>query len=620
MSAAEAHESREGELLSGKYKLDKLLGSGGMGEVYRAENRLIGRTVAIKVLRPEFAKKAEVVARFLQEGRAANLVRHPNVVDVLDVGQDESGTPFIVQEFLRGVDLSKYLEMAGGCLALEIALATLIPVIDAVGVAHSKGVVHRDLKPENIFLAESDNDGEITPKLLDFGISQIALKPGAIRLTAPGTALGTPAYMSPEQVLGKPTDERTDVWSLGVILYESVSGAMPFQADNASAYMVKVASEDARPIYEVASHLSPELVRVIGRCLRRDPDARYPSASELARDLRLLRSGHSPSPTGEHAAYRASEPSLVSGRSSLARVSSGMPLPELDLDADELLPVQQAMAYNASFGSASALGQHAQAPPPPPPARVAIARETEVVIDLDLGQSTRAEPAKRKIRPRRANPTVRPDYTVRNASLFTSVVAVLAGAVVVLSAKLDLRSALTALMEGYAELSYWWLRASFSGVALVAVVVTLYFAIRTRPNSLPLAVSGIGVLGVLVFEALSAIALFGNEGGDRALAIPRWFLVSTALFAAGWAVHAGVFAFRALFVEDDARFRGVALTLVAVLVLPLSLEVSTLYAAPLRMLHDPTLRQYARPSTPRHLAKGLERLAAPGVVPTPRAP
>src|SRR5580704_14378964 len=145
--------SREGEVLAGKYRLDALLGAGGMGEVYRAENLGLGRSVAIKLIREEHGQSAEVVARFLREARTANIVRHPNVVDVLDVGQAEDGTPFIVQELLEGEDLSQYARGRGGKLGVEEALTFLIPAVEAVAFAHGLGVIHRDLKPENIFLA-----------------------------------------------------------------------------------------------------------------------------------------------------------------------------------------------------------------------------------------------------------------------------------------------------------------------------------------------------------------------------------------------------------------------------------------------------------------------------------
>src|SRR5580693_3682482 len=163
--------SREGEVLAGKYRLDALLGSGGMGEVYRAENLGLGRAVAIKLLREEHGESSEVVMRFLREARAANIVRHPNVVDILDIGQAEDGTPFIVQELLEGEDLAHYTKGRGGKLVLREALDVLLPAIDAVAFAHARGVIHRDLKPENIFLSR-DHKGALVPKLLDFGISR----------------------------------------------------------------------------------------------------------------------------------------------------------------------------------------------------------------------------------------------------------------------------------------------------------------------------------------------------------------------------------------------------------------------------------------------------------------
>src|SRR5215467_14521014 len=191
--------SRSGNLLAGKYKLESLLGAGGMGQVYRAQNLVIGRTVAIKVLNEAHARDAALVQRFLREARAANIVRHPHVVDVLDIGQGYDGVPFIVQEFLEGRDLAYHTARNGGKLPVDTALRILLPVIDAVGFAHKKGVVHRDLKPENIFLARV---GDATvPKLLDFGISHIAAA-DAIRMTSTGVSMGTPAYMSPEQIEG----------------------------------------------------------------------------------------------------------------------------------------------------------------------------------------------------------------------------------------------------------------------------------------------------------------------------------------------------------------------------------------------------------------------------------
>lgn len=283
-------------MLAGKYRLEALLGSGGMGHVYRAVNELVGRPVAIKLLRAEHAENGVIVERFLREARAANLVRHPNVVDVVDIGTDESGTPFIVQELLQGEDLSQYARRRGGPLGLEEVVDFLCPVIDAVAEAHARGVVHRDLKPENVFLAEVG--GRKVPKLLDFGISKV--RSSDVRATEAGVMMGTPAYMAPEQVQGaRDTDARSDVWALGVMLFELLSGRLPFDWPDAPALFVAIATKDAPRLLDVNPEVGPDASRIVERCLRRLPDDRYPSAAELARDLRHMVEGTELEPTGK---------------------------------------------------------------------------------------------------------------------------------------------------------------------------------------------------------------------------------------------------------------------------------------------------------------------------------
>ncbi len=289
-------QSRVGDVLAGKYQLEALLGSGGVGVVYRAQNTLVGRTVAIKLMRQEHVSDPKIVGRFLREARAANIVRHPNVVDVLDIDQDEFGAPFIVQEFLEGQDLGRIVKAHKGGLPVDWVLATMIPVAEAVGYAHSRGVVHRDLKPENVFLANVN--GETVPKLLDFGISYIRPSPGEIRMTTTGTTLGTPAFMSPEQLGGtQSVDARSDVWALGVILFEALSGRLPFDADSAAMLFAQIAWAVPPRLDEVAPKVPRNLARVVARCLRRDKNERYPTATELARDLRLIQAGADVEPT-----------------------------------------------------------------------------------------------------------------------------------------------------------------------------------------------------------------------------------------------------------------------------------------------------------------------------------
>jgi serine/threonine protein kinase len=290
MPAEDDGPSREGEHLAEKYLLGKRLGSGGMGEVYRAQNTLIGRSVAIKVLRREHAENKEVVARFLREARAANIVRHPNVVDVLDIGQDATGTPFIVQELLEGEDLSEYVEAAGGRLPIDDVIRLLTPVVEAVALGHAKGVIHRDLKPDNVFLARQG--GKVVPKLLDFGISQIALAAGELRLTAATFSMGTPAYMSPEHIRGTHLDAGTDVWAIGIMLHELVAGRLPFRGETQASLFVLVCTEDPIPLREAAPHAPAAFARIVARCLRRERAERYANAGELANDLLMMGDPH----------------------------------------------------------------------------------------------------------------------------------------------------------------------------------------------------------------------------------------------------------------------------------------------------------------------------------------
>lgn len=274
-----------GMLLANKYRLDKRLGAGGMGEVYRAVNVSIGRPVAIKILRPELLRNEDVVQRFLREARAATLVRHPNVVDVLDVLEHQD-IPFMVQELLSGEDLADYVDSQQGKLPLDEVLAIMLPVAEAVGAAHAKGVVHRDLKPANVFLHTVDET--VIPKVLDFGISKITTGDSS-RVTTTGTALGTPAYMSPEQIEGLAhVDARSDVWSLGVMLFELAAGTRPFVAETPGALFVKIATTAPRPLGEVCPSCPEAFAAIVTRCLRASKADRYDDARALATALRQL--------------------------------------------------------------------------------------------------------------------------------------------------------------------------------------------------------------------------------------------------------------------------------------------------------------------------------------------
>jgi hypothetical protein len=203
--------------------------------------------------------------------------------------------PFIVQELLEGEDLLKYARRLGGKIPVDEAIDILIPVVTALGHAHSRGVVHRDIKPENVFLATAG--GKRVPKLLDFGISRIRT---STRVTREHVTMGTPAYMAPEHIEGlKNADARSDVWGLGVLLFELVSGELPFTGEDARSIFVKIVTTHAPTLKSVAPFVADDISLIVARCLRRDPDARYPTAAELARDLEHARSGTDLEPTGK---------------------------------------------------------------------------------------------------------------------------------------------------------------------------------------------------------------------------------------------------------------------------------------------------------------------------------
>ena len=327
-------ENRFGEVLASKYRLEDLLGSGGMGHVYRAVDEHGGGLVAIKVLRIEHAENAQVVDRFLREARAANLVKHPNVVQVFDVGKEADGTPFLVQELLVGEDLAQLVARRGGKLPVEEACDLLLPVIDAVAEAHAHGVVHRDIKPENVYLANGPR-GPI-PKLLDFGISKV--RAPDLQATEVGMLMGTPAYMAPEQVQGaRDADARSDVWGLGVMMFELIAGRMPFDAQDLATLFIAVATRDAPSLLDVKAEVTPAISRVVERCLRRRPDDRYPSAAELGRDLRHAMEGSELEATGKRsippqalafaAAAAAVVPDLIIPRAPAAPQIPSLPRP-----------------------------------------------------------------------------------------------------------------------------------------------------------------------------------------------------------------------------------------------------------------------------------------------------
>jgi serine/threonine-protein kinase len=269
-----------GNVIADKYRLGQKLGEGGMGEVWRAHNDTLDIDVAIKLIRGEVAN-SEMADRLLHEARAAARLGHPAIVRINDFGRTALGDPYIVMELLAGEDLASALQQRGRFSAIK-AIRTLLPIAHALTVAHTKGIVHRDLKPENVFLARTD-DGAIQPKLVDFGVAKLEL-PQAHRITQSGALLGSPLYMSPEQARGDDVDHRADVWALGVVLYEAITGRPPFEGKNYNAIIYSIIANPPTPVTDFGVG-DDELWSVLDRALQKDPDRRWYSMRDFGEAL-----------------------------------------------------------------------------------------------------------------------------------------------------------------------------------------------------------------------------------------------------------------------------------------------------------------------------------------------
>jgi len=259
---------RIGTVVGGRYRIDKIIGSGGMGSVFAGAHTWTERQVAVKILHPDLAAVDEAsVKRFFREAKASARLKHPNVVDILDMGETRDGVPFIVLELLDGESLAARLE--NGALDPDEALRVLLPVMDALERAHELGMVHRDIKPDNIFIAV-DGSGRTVPKLLDFGITKLVDGQDSFA-TATGVLVGTPFYMSPEQAVApKTVDARTDVWAIGVVFYEALTGVLPFEADLPISVIGKVIADDPVHLSEAAPWVPEPIIACIHRALAKD--------------------------------------------------------------------------------------------------------------------------------------------------------------------------------------------------------------------------------------------------------------------------------------------------------------------------------------------------------------
>ena len=279
---------REGDLLAGKYRVERLLGEGGMGYVVAAIHEQLHQRVAVKFLAPELCENQDAAHRFLREARAAVRIQSEHVARVLDVGELEGGAPYMVMEFLSGNDLSREIQ-ARGRFEIPTAIDYLLQASEAVAEAHSIGLIHRDLKPANLFLARRP-DGTPLVKVLDFGISKAVTPESGSKdhpsLTAAQSLLGSPAYMSPEQARRpKTVDTRTDIWSFGVILYEFLTGSTPWHGDHPLEVLTAAVSDPMPSLSELRPDVPRELEGVIAKCLAKKPEDRHQSVAELAQAL-----------------------------------------------------------------------------------------------------------------------------------------------------------------------------------------------------------------------------------------------------------------------------------------------------------------------------------------------
>ena len=287
-----------GCVIDGRYKVETILGEGGMGVVYRCTHTIIGKKLALKVLRADLARDGEVTERFLNEAKAASAIGNPHIIDISDFGQFPDGSTYFVMEYLTGRALNG-IGADGERMSMARVLKVARQLGEGLAAAHASGIVHRDLKPDNIFLIERGGDKEFV-KILDFGIAKVSTSEG--KLTRAGAVFGTPHYMSPEQAAGTSVDARGDVYSLGIILYELVSGKLPFDSDNFMGVLTQHMYKAPTLLAEVtpnAELLPPGLEAIVMKCLAKRPEQRYQSMDEFVADIDKVTAGIKPTAARE---------------------------------------------------------------------------------------------------------------------------------------------------------------------------------------------------------------------------------------------------------------------------------------------------------------------------------
>lgn len=310
---------KPGDVVEGKYRIVRELGHGGMGAVYEGENVRIHRKVAIKVLHANVAEKADVVQRFEREAQAAGRIGSEHIVEVLDLGTLASGERFMVMEYLDGESLGDRIKRKKQLSPNELA-PLVVQLLEGLHAAHAAGIVHRDLKPDNVYVLHSRGGQRDFVKILDFGVSKFSALDSDMSMTRTGAVMGTPYYMSPEQARGAKIDARSDLYSVGVIMYQAVTGRVPFRAETFNELVFKIALENAEPPEQVVPGLDGSFAQIIQRTMTREADKRVQSAKELQQLIQQWMAG---APAAAFAPVVGAVPGMVQSHPHLQQSAVG---------------------------------------------------------------------------------------------------------------------------------------------------------------------------------------------------------------------------------------------------------------------------------------------------------